>query len=156
LKKIFKKSWVITIVSVMAILITGTGVFAATGGFAPATLTSTVGTINVVSPPPTANFDYSLSSTQLNFGTITVDTGAQILVASAYIDITNTGNQPIHSLTINMSTPPTGIVSPVVQLDSTLNSDGSGGHFRVTLSGTAPSSETTIDLSTMVCDLTIQ
>jgi hypothetical protein len=127
--------WLSAVVGfVLALAMGGSAVMAATS-WQSSQMTAVIGTINVVTP--TGNFDYSLSSHQIDFGTQSVNKGASFSITSAPITITNTGDQPINLLLMSSSGQPTGIQSYGFTLNPTLATDGSGGTFAITFHGIA-------------------
>jgi len=127
----------------------GVGVMAAYTSWQPTPMVSASGTITVVQAP--GDFVYTLSPSTLNFGTIQGDTGATIRLTSNTITVTDDpGNLPIAGFNVTMTTPPSGVTNPTLRVYSTIDSDGSGGTFYVTLDVTLPATPGSVNLSSMV------
>ena len=95
-KNKMKKSAIIAIIIILLILASVSAVFAATGWFS--TSVPATGTINITTTTPAPDFNYTLSP-NVAFGTSNFAAGAPVSVTGTIL-VTNTGNQPINSLTV--------------------------------------------------------
>jgi hypothetical protein len=101
------------------------------------------GIINVTSPPPTPNYDYTLSP-NISFGITNYEVGSQVSITGTVL-VTNIGNQPINSLLVAGMHLPSWITK--VEITQTPVPVGSAVQETVTLSGIAPSTVQTINLT---------
>jgi hypothetical protein len=139
-----KKSIIVTIIVVLLVLASVSAIFAATGWFS--TSIPATGTINITTTttqPPAANFNYTLSP-NIDFGsTNNFAAGAAVSITGTVL-VTNTGNQPINSLTVDGMNLPSWITT--VSITQTPVPVGQAVQETVTLAGTAPSTAQTINL----------
>jgi hypothetical protein len=136
-----KKSAIVTIIVVLLILASVSAVFASTGWFS--TSVPAVGTINITTTTPAANFNYILSP-NVDFGSSnTFAAGAPVSVTGTVL-VTNTGNQTINSLTVAGIGLPAWLTASITQ---TPVSVGQAVQETVTLAGTAPTTTQTVNLT---------
>jgi hypothetical protein len=91
----------------------------------------------------------------LTFTSATVSTGGSISV-SAPLSVSNTGGTPINTWNIVSTAYPSSGSGWNLAVSQTAVAPGGSGTLTVTLTGTAPSNATTIDLSGVSCTLTPQ
>lgn len=134
-----KKSAIIAIIIILLILASVSAVFAATGWFS--TSVPATGTINITTTTPAPDFNYTLSP-NVAFGTSSFATDAPVSVTGTIL-VTNTGNQPINSLTVAGIGLPTWLAVSITQTPVPV---GQAIQETVTLEGTAPSTTQTVNL----------
>ena len=134
-----KKSAIITIIVVLLVLASVSAVFAATGWFS--TSVPATGTINVTTTTPAPDFNYTLSP-NVTFGTSSFATGTPVSITGTVL-ITNTGNQPINSLTVAGIGLPAWLTASITQTPVPV---GQVVQETLTLAGTAPTTTQTVNL----------
>lgn len=155
--------WFIPVSVVLAVLLIGGAVFAY-ANWQSANLKGQ-GVITVTSPPP--DYSYTVNGvtavtggapiTEI-FGTayppqLSVTTGGAIYVLGA-VQIENTGDVPIAGFTLSNIVFPAGIVNPGLEIVSVSAGVGEGDSMDIFLTGTAPATPGTIDLSGLTCTIT--
>jgi hypothetical protein len=138
-KNKMKKSAIIAIIIILLILASVSAVFAATGWFS--TSVPATGTINITTTTPVPDFNYTLSP-NVAFGTSNFAAGAPVSVTGTIL-VTNTGNQPINSLTAAGVGLPTWLTASITQTPVPV---GQAVQETVTLAGTAPTTTQTVNL----------
>jgi hypothetical protein len=138
-----KKSIIVTIIVVLLVLASVSAIFAATGWFS--TSIPATGTINITTTttqPPAANFNYTLSP-NIDFGsTNNFAAGAAVSITGTVL-VTNTGNQPINSLTVASIGLPAWLTASITQTPVPVSQ---AVQETVTLVGTAPTTTQTVNL----------
>jgi len=134
----------------LTIFLTVVAALAVTGVALAFTATSLTSTGSIV---VAADEAYSLDSETMAFGDTTVDLGAAINVNSAAITITNDGETTITSVSLsNINGVPDGLVLTVSPTSINIATD-EFTTLLFNLAGTAPSEHTTLNLTTITCDL---
>ena len=134
-----KKSAIVTIIVILLILASVSAVFAATGWFS--TSVPATGTINITTTTPATDFNYTLSP-NVAFGTSNFAAGAAVSITGTVL-VTNTGNQPINSLTVASIGLPAWLTASITQTPVPVSQ---AVQETVTLVGTAPTTTQTVNL----------
>lgn len=139
-------------VSVLLAVLVGVGIVGAQSGWfvkivpthgtititTPPTTTTT--TTTTTPPPPAANYDYTITPGTADFGSTSFACGAPVSVTFD-VTVANTGDQPIHGLTITPTNLPAWLTAAITQ---TPVAAGASATETITISGTAPASPATV------------
>ena len=134
-----KKPIIVTIIVVLIVLASVSAIFAANGWFS--TSVPATGTINITTTTPAPDFNYTLSP-NVAFGTSNFAAGTPVSITGTVL-ITNTGNQPINSLSAAGVGLPTWLTVSITQTPVPV---GQAVQETVALAGTAPTTTQTVNL----------
>jgi hypothetical protein len=148
--KIRHTKWFLPVAIVLGLLLIG-GVVWAAAQWQKTEMTGE-GSLVVTTPKPADDFNYTIPTT-LPFGETNLLTNGAFTV-TATVKVANTGNQTITGFNLTDIVYPDGIVSPSLTVANMTILPGNNADVTFTLSGTAPSSATTIDLGDLTCGLT--
>lgn len=128
----------------------------AAGTFAPTTMTTVTGTITIANPVIPNDYIYSFSSPNVTFTSATFAPNVSISIDSQSITITDSGHPIVTGISVIILTPPTGLTGVTLTPIETVGNSLTGQYvaFKLRLTADAISSPTTIDLSTMVIQIT--
>jgi hypothetical protein len=134
-----KKPIFVTIIVVLIVLASVSAIFAANGWFS--TSVPATGTINITTTTPAPDFNYTLSP-NVAFGTSNFAAGAAVSVTGTIL-VTNTGNQPINSLSAAGIGLPPWLTASITQTPVPV---GQAVQETLTIAGTAPTTTQTVNL----------